>query len=264
MIFSANSNWFIDHDPKSFIDAAKYGFKAAELLEWYGYDLNEYKKILDDNGIVSTCLLVQSKNPDNMAKIAWTHGLGYPDTEAAMVEAFKETVETAKFLNVPNIVVTTGNERRDVSRDFMHKQVVQVLNSLAPIAEDAGVTIVLEPLNILVDHAGHFLTTSKEAFEMVKEVNNPYVKVLFDIYHQQITEGNVIRNITENIDLIGHFHIADNPLRNEPGTGEINYFNVFKAIKNAGYDRYLAFECGSTVDVPTLIENMKPYIAIAD
>ena len=136
--------------------------------------------------------------------------------------------------------------------------------NIAQELKDAGVTIVLEPLNILVDHAGHFLTTSKEAFEMVKEVNNPYVKVLFDIYHQQITEGNVIRNITENIDLIGHFHIADNPDRNEPGTGEINYINVFKAIKKAGYDRYLAFECGRTVDIPTLMENMKPYIAIAD
>ena len=101
--------------------------------------------------------------------------------------------------------------------DFMHKQVVQVLNRLAPIAEDAGVTVVLEPLNILVDHMGHFLTTSKEAFEMVKEVNNPYVKVLFDIYHQQISEGNIIPNLTKNLDCIAHLHSAGHPGRHETG-----------------------------------------------
>ena len=120
--------------------------------------------------------------------------------------------------------------------------------------------IVLEPLNILVNHMGYYLVTTEQAVRMIKAVDSPNCKILFDIYHQQISEGNVIRNATENIDLIGHFHIGDNPGRQEPGTGEINYDNVFRAIRDAGYDRYLAFECGRTVPVPQLCANMHALI----
>ncbi len=264
MIFSAKANWFVRNSPQAFVEAAKYGFKAAEYLNWQKCDLKEYKKVFDEYNIVSTCLNVESKNPDNMAKIAWTHGLAYADTEEAMVEAFKETVEAAVYMGVPNIVVTTGNERKDVSHRAQREQIVHTLSRLAPIAEDAGITAVLEPLNILVNHAGHFLYTSKDGFDMVREVNRPNFRLLFDIYHQQVTEGNLIRNITENIDLIGHFHIADNPGRKEPGTGEVDYINVLRAIKATGYNKYLAFECGQTVETPQLVENLKPYLAIAD
>jgi hydroxypyruvate isomerase len=120
--------------------------------------------------------------------------------------------------------------------------------------------IVHEPLNVLVNHAGYFLVTTEEAVRMIKAVDSPNCKILFDIYHQQISEGNVIRNLTENIDLIGHFHIGDNPGRNQPGTGELNYTNIFKAIEKTGYDRWLAFECGRTVEVPELSKAMHELI----
>jgi hydroxypyruvate isomerase len=103
---------------------------------------------------------------------------------------------------------------------------------------------------------GFYLVTTEQAVKMIKAVDSPNCKILFDIYHQQISEGNVIRNATENIDLIGHFHIGDNPGRREPGTGEINYDNVFRAIRDAGYNRYLAFECGRSVPLPELCVNM--------
>jgi hydroxypyruvate isomerase len=120
--------------------------------------------------------------------------------------------------------------------------------------------IVLEPLNVLVNHMGYFLVTTEEAAKMIKAVDSPNCKILFDIYHQQISEGNVIRNIKNNIDLIGHFHIGDNPGRNQPGTGELNYTKIFEAIKETGYDRWLAFECGRTVEVPELVRDMHALI----
>jgi hydroxypyruvate isomerase len=89
-----------------------------------------------------------------------------------------------------------------------------------------------------VNHKGYYLATSAEGFEVIREVGSPAVKLLFDIYHQQITEGNLIANIRAGIDLIGHFHTADNPGRNELGTGEINYRNVFKAIEETGYQGF--------------------------
>ncbi len=124
---------------------------------------------------------------------------------------------------------------------------VACLKTAAPLAEEAGVTLVLEPLNILVDHPGYFLTSSREGFEIVEQVGSPAVKLLYDIYHQQVTEGNLIATITSHIDLIGHFHAADVPGRHEPGTGEINYANVLAAIDEAGYEGFIGLEYAPTV-----------------
>ncbi|MBR5261383.1 MAG: TIM barrel protein, partial [Oscillospiraceae bacterium] len=98
------------------------------------------------------------------------------------------------------------------------------------------------PLNVKVDHPGYYLTSSAEAFELVREAGSPNVKVVFDIYHQQISEGNIIPNIRKNIGLIGHFHAADNPGRMEPGTGELNYRKIFAEIDSLGYRGFVGLE----------------------
>jgi hydroxypyruvate isomerase len=121
---------------------------------------------------------------------------------------------------------------------------------------------VLEPLNTLKDHRGYFLASSYEAFEIIEEVGSPAVKVLYDIYHQQITEGNLIPTITENIGLIGHFHVADVPGRHQPGTGEINYKNVFAAIDGSGYNRYVGLEYGPTVATADTIKTTAAFAKI--
>ena len=108
--------------------------------------------------------------------------------------------------------------------------------------EENGITLVLEPLNTAVDHAGYYLSSSKEAFLLAKEAGSENVKILFDIYHQQITEGDVIRSIRENISLIGHFHAAGNPGRHEIDTGELNYPNIFRVIQETGYTGYMGLE----------------------
>jgi len=111
--------------------------------------------------------------------------------------------------------------------------------------------LVIEPLNVLVDHPGYYLTTSAEGFEILDEVDSPNVKLLYDIYHQQVTEGNLIATITSHIAQIAHFHVADVPGRHEPGTGEINWVNVLRAIDEAGYAGYVGLEympTGATVE----------------
>ena len=122
------------------------------------------------------------------------------------------------------------------------KSIIDGLRAAAEIVEREKLLLVLEPLNILVDHAGQFLSSSLEAFEIVKEAGSASVKVLFDIYHQQVTEGNLTANIRDHIDLIGHFHVADVPGRHEPGTGEINYVNLFREIERTGYQGYVGLE----------------------
>jgi hydroxypyruvate isomerase len=119
---------------------------------------------------------------------------------------------------------------------------LKTLLALAPVAQKYGVTCVLEPLNAHVDHAGNALTTIAGAAEIVRLVDSPNIKILFDMYHMQIEQGNLVPTYLEYKDVIAHIHIADNPGRHEPGTGEINYKYIIGALDAAGYTGSVAFE----------------------
>lgn len=169
-----------------------------------------------------------------------------PAEHDAMVEQFQRNVEIAKVLGCKRLIGLSGNVDETMTHDEMTQNVLSCLERLAPIAQDNDVVIVMEALNTLVDHGGYFLTRTDQTVELLKALNSPNVKMCFDIYHQQITEGNVIRNLSENIDWIGHFHVGDNPGRQEPGTGELNYTNIFKAIAATDYDGFVRLECGNS------------------
>ena len=109
--------------------------------------------------------------------------------------------------------------------------------------QDSGIVLAIEPLNTLLNHKGYYLARSDEGFEIVREVDSPCVKLLFDIYHQQVTEGSIIRNLTQNITDVAHIHIAGNPGRHEPyENSELDYPTVLKAVKAAGYKGYVGLE----------------------
>ena len=171
-----------------------------------------------------------------------------PDEADDAVETIRESIAMAEQREIPTLIVTTGPDQDGLDREPQHENIVDVLSRVASDAEDAGVTLVLEPLNTEVDHPGYFLTHAEEGLEIVDEVGSPSVKLLYDVYHQQVTEGNIIETITENVDRIGHVHIADVPGRHEPGSGELNYGNVFAALDDAGYDGYVGCEFSPTGD----------------
>jgi hydroxypyruvate isomerase len=126
--------------------------------------------------------------------------------------------------------------------------IVEPINTLAPV----------EPLNPHGDnHANYYLDRTSEAFEIVREVGSPYVKILFDIYHVQIMEGNLIESIRKHIRDIAHFHIGDVPGRHEPGTGEINYGNVFRAIRETGFPDFVAMEYVPSKDAMTTLRETR-------
>lgn len=154
-------------------------------------------------------------------------------------DTFENEVRTAmanaKALGTKTLLALTGAERSDMSMEQQMDNVAAVSKRLAPMLEDAGMVMVYETLNIRKDHKGYALVYSKQAADLVRQVGSPSVKFLFDVYHQQISEGDVIRNLTDFKDEIGHFHFGDNPGRREPGTGELNYKNIFKAIAASGY-----------------------------
>jgi hydroxypyruvate isomerase len=130
--------------------------------------------------------------------------------------------------------------------DFQTATVIETLKQAAGILEPHGLVMVLEPLNTLRNHPGMFLTTTPQANLICTAVDSPSCKILYDIYHQQITEGNLIPNIDAAWDEIGYFQVGDNPGRNEPGTGEINYRNVFKHIHDKGFTGIVGMEHGNS------------------
>lgn len=207
------------------------GLDAYEFWGYGGKDLDALKRKQDELGLTLATFGCDPRG-----------ALVAPDSKGPFVEGLADGIQRAKEMDCTRLLVTVGQERKDISRDAQRANIVEALRAGAPLLEEAGITLVVEPLNILVNHRGYFLSQSKEAFQIIDEVGSSNVKILFDIYHQQISEGNLIANITANIDKIGHFHVADNPGRHEPGTGEINYTNVFAAIRKTGFDGFVGME----------------------
>ena len=161
-----------------------------------------------------------------------------PENHPRFVDAVKSSIANAKAIGSKRVLALSGADRKGVSKEEQLDALAKAGQLVAPMLEDAGLVLVWETLNVLVNHPGYFLVYSADGADLVRRTDRPTVKFLFDIYHQQISEGNLINNIKKYHKEIGHFHFADNPGRHEPGTGEINYKNVFKAIYETGLPRY--------------------------
>ena len=246
----------------------KIGFQAIEFWYWdhefTGTELVPSKKnikeiaaVCKDLNVVVNDLVVNA--PDG------TIGgfLTKPEDQGKYLERLKETIEVAHQLNCKKMITCTGNEVAGKSFQQQLDSVTDTLTKAAEIAKKEGVMLVLEALNSYVDHPGYFLTSSATGFKIVKSVNSPNLKLLYDVYHMQIMEGNHIATIRENIDLIGHFHSASVPGRNELYLGEISYLPILKAINETGYDGYFGLEYFPTeTDEESLkhtLEFLKPY-----
>ena len=156
------------------------------------------------------------------------------------------SVEVAKRVNAKWITVVPGFVDLRINHNYQTANVLETLKKASDILEPHGIVMVLEPLNFR-NHPGLFLAESPQAYSICKAVNSPSCKILFDIYHQQIQEGNIIPNIEKCWDEIGYFQIGDNPGRNEPTTGEINYKNIFKFIKEKEFKGVLGMEHGNSI-----------------
>ena len=237
------------------------GLPAFEFWGWNGVDLDGVLAAKRETGLDLAAICVDSADP--AMKQAWPKGiLVNPEMRPVFVAAAKETIGVARRLGCRTIIATVGNDQPGLSTWQMHDSIIAGMRAIAPDAEKAGVTFVIEPLNTLVNHKGYYLWSSKEGFDICRAVASPAVKLLFDIYHQQIMEGNLIQNITENIGLIGHFHSADVPGRHEYGTGEIDYANVLQRIDEAGYAAYVGLEYSPTGDSAESLARIKEIVGL--
>jgi hydroxypyruvate isomerase len=165
-----------------------------------------------------------------------------PARREDFLSGLRGAVEGARVVGANKLIATTGQALEGVERARQHASVVEGLRAAAPIVADAGVTLVLEPLNTRVDHAGYYLDTTEEGVEIVEEVGSSAVRLLFDAYHAAVMGEDVAAELRAHVGRIGHVHVADAPGRHEPGTGQVDYRAFFDALDEVGYGGYVGLE----------------------
>ena len=171
---------------------------------------------------------------------------GDADTRERFLREIRESVDVAKRVNATWMVCVPGHVDLRLDPSFQTANVVESLKRAAAILEPHGLVLVVETLNTLRDHPGQFLTRIPQAYQICKAVASPALKLLFDVYHEQVTEGNLIPNIDAAWDEIVYFQVGDHPGRKEPGTGEVNYRNLFRHIHGKGYTGIVGMEHGNS------------------
>jgi len=217
--------------------AAAAGFTAVEFWFPYEYPIERLSAELRRSDLQ---LVLFNLKPGNFA--AGDRGLLCdPDRREEFRSAVTDALTIASRLDCARINTMIVRIRPDLPREAQRACLVENLKWAAPRARDAGVTLLIEPLNDY-DNPGYFLTTSREGYAILKDVAESNLKLQFDLYHLQITEGDLSRNFLGHLADIGHVQIADVPGRHEPGTGEINYAHVLRLIENSGYRGFVSLE----------------------
>ncbi len=237
------------------------GDDPVKQLEWMNA---QGFTAIEDNGMAGRSVDEQKRIAEAMERLGMEMGVfvvngstgfgrptftsGDEGQRGEFLESCKKAVEVAGRVRARWMTVVLGDYDHRLHPEVQTVNAIETLKRAAAVFEPHGLVMVLEPLNELHDHPGQFLTRSTQAYLICKAVESPSCKILFDMYHQQITEGNLIPNIDRLYDEIGYFQVGDNPGRREPGTGEVNYRNIFRHLKNKDYAGILGMEHGNARD----------------
>ena len=207
------------------------GFKQYEIWGWWDLDME-------------ACLRAQQKSGLQIAGMCTRMvSLTDPALRESYVQGLKETVTVCRKMGCKTVISQVGAEREGVSREEQHESIVEGLRACVPVLQENDLTLVIEPLNTRIDHAGYYLWSAAEAFQIVEEVGDSHVKVLYDLYHQYVMDDLDLILLVKNIDKIGHFHMAGYPGRHEPmRDSEIDYPLILGAIRQIGYSGSVGLE----------------------
>jgi hydroxypyruvate isomerase len=209
------------------------GYHAVELVEEFkNWSKNDFAD-------------ARRKKRELAIEFDGTTGVWQPLADASarevFLKSFRDFIPTMREIECTRLIMQTGNKIPSLSPAQMHANCIETLKRGADIAAENNIELLIENIDP-EENPKYFLTTSAEGFEIVRSVGNPHVKFLYDLFHEQIAAGNLIAKLQKNIDLVGLIHVADVPGRHEPGTGEINYPNIFRKLGELGYSRYVAME----------------------
>ncbi|NLN31482.1 MAG: TIM barrel protein [Bacteroidales bacterium] len=231
---------------------------GSDPLDHIRFCYDQGFRAMFDNGLINRPVEEQQRIAGEMNRLGMEMGpfvlyadfsvtsfvLDKEEIREMLSKKMQEGVECFKRTGVKWALVVPGRYDERLHRDYQTANVIDNLRMCCDIVEPAGLTLVLEPLNTLINHPGLFLTGIPQAYSICRAVNRKSCKIVDDLYHQQISEGNLIPNMEAAWSEIASFHIGDNPGRNEPTTGEINYRNVFKYIYSRNFDGVLGMEHG--------------------
>ncbi len=231
-----------------------------DLLDQLQFMADQGFSALEDNGMRGRPRDLQERIARRMQQLNMTMGVFVahadfrevtfaspdPAVRQRLLGDLRASIETAARVNARWCTVVPGCSDSRLARDYQTANVIDNLRRCAELCEPAGLVMVLEPLNTLRDHPGLFLTKIPQAYMLCEAVNSPSCAILDDLYHQQITEGNLIPNIDAAWSRIAYFQVGDNPGRNEPGTGEINYRNIFRHLRERKYTGVIGMEHGNS------------------
>jgi hydroxypyruvate isomerase len=212
---------------------AEAGYRAVELVneasKWTEDDFRRYNKKRAELGITfdTTC--------------AVRYGAGDPGVREGFLADVREQLKIMEKIECSTLNVMSGNVVPGLSPEAQHASCVEGMKQAAELVEGKGITLLLENID-LEENPHYYMWSVPEAFKIIEEVNHPQVKVLYDFFHAQISGGNLISNLQRHADKVGLLHIADVPGRHQPGTGEINYINIYKKLAELNYNRYVAME----------------------
>ena len=237
-----------------------HGHAGKDPIDNIKFIADQGFRAIFDNGLMNKPPALQEKIANELARLGMDLGpfVLYADfkvksfvTQDAEIkkmlkEKMKMGLEVQKRTGAKTALVVPGRFDSGLEPEYQTANIIDNMRMCCDIVGKTGLELVMEPLNAWTNHPGLVLTKMPEAYLICVAVNHPSCKIVDDIYHQQITEGNIIPNIDKCWDYIGAFHLGDNPGRNEPTTGEINYKNVFKHIYNKGYDGVLCCEHGKS------------------
>ena len=236
--------------------AKSHGYEGFEMFDWRSEEgRSAFAAAMGKHSLEAVCITA------GKGVRAPGCSLTDPAEREGFLQEIAEASSVAPEFDCRRLVALTGFEREGVSRAEQMDSCVAGLREAVPILEKAGMTIIVEPINTLVTRPGYFLPGAREGFEMLRRVDSANVKLLFDIYHVQVTDGDLILQIQNNIEWIGHFQIGDHPGRMQPGTGEINYRNVFRAIyelqEDGKFDGYSGLEYHPSVTLPQTMAEVR-------
>lgn len=233
------------------------GYEYVEFWGWYGRDVKKIKEECDRNGVKITGF-----------KGDWDWSLCDSATRKEFIEWTKKSIATAKELGCDSLIVHSNSIFDDGSSDFSgqysaQRQIANMTGTLvhvAPLLEESGIKMYLEPLNNRGNLEGMFLVDARVTADVIRAVDSPNVKMLCDLFHMQLMHGDLANCMLDNLDIMDYIHIADAPDRGQPGTGEINYAFLLNTLKAHGFEGVACFELtpqGSTEDVLNAISELR-------
>lgn len=235
MKLSACIEWLFADETESVAErvrlAAACGLEGVEFHQWRNKDIAAVTAALRDTGLALTSCIVEPRR-----------SLVDPAEHVEFLDAVRDSLAAAKTLDTPYLIVASGFSREGVSPQEHHDTAVSILKKAARMAEDAGRTLILEPLNDRVDHPGMYLCSVKEGLDIVDEVASPGLRLVYDLYHSYVMGDDPATVLNGRMASVAHVQVADMPGRGAPGSGAIDWKAMAAALNAEGYDGYIGLE----------------------